>query len=519
MSDPIIQLNEYKFDPRTGQLVGPDGTQAVTGLSARVLLCLIEAAPNTVSPQQLAKGAWRLDHVSEDTIAQRIALLRKVFGDDPKSPRFIRTLRGDGYALIADLEPRREDTSAQERSAWPFLLASLAAAIAIAALIWTFWDRATPEVGTPEGVQSQASADPVDALLERARSRLSVHDRAATRQAIALLETAQARAPDDPRVKTGLAFALTTEATKFGGNRVEEAETLARAAVEARPEYASSWHALGYALDAQGRVDEALSAYGEALALDPDDFAARSSSAFLMMIRGRLYEALSHDVTAVSGEATNLYGELQIARSLRLMGDDARARAFEARALLLNPGQPVVLAGLGEAALSRGEFDRVSAFLDRAQPDDQNGELARLAGRAALSLGDEASAIEALTAAGPAAHWDLVALRALSGEAPADAISLSPADTWPESRIRMAEFAAASGQTGEALALIHAAIDLGWRDKGLLLHSPFLQGVRDEPEFRSAIERIETQTAAQAMRLSRDEEVSAQLDAIIASSN
>lgn len=124
------------------------------------------------------------------------------------------------------------------------------------------------------GGQQSASTDPLDELLDRARQRLALHEANATQQAITLLEAARERAPDDPRVQTSLAFALATEATKFDGARIEEAERLARAAVGTAPDLASGWHALGYSLDAQGRVDEALAAYGESLRLNPDGFAA-----------------------------------------------------------------------------------------------------------------------------------------------------------------------------------------------------------------------------------------------------
>lgn len=513
MSDPTIHLNEFTFDPRTGQLSGPEGTQAVTGLSARVLLCLIQAAPNTVSPEQLARGAWRLDHVSEDTIAQRIALLRKLFNDDPKSPRVIRTLRGEGYALIASLEPAAPP--APEEPASPSRLRSvliLTVIVALTAAGYGLYDRLGPSAVRDE--QQSSITDPLDGLLDRARQRLALHDATATQQAITLLETARERAPEDPRVMTSLAFALTTEATKFEGNRIEEAERLARSAVDAAPDMASGWHALGYTLDAQGRVDEALAAYGESLRLNPDDFAARSSAAFLMAIRGRLYEALRNDVTALTAPGTNLYAELQIARSLCLMGDDVRARAFEARALLLNPDNPVVRAGLAEAALSRSELDRVDQILSASEP---SGEALRLSGRAALMRGDREAAQTAFEAAGNSATAERAALAALMGQT-ADFDALAPDDTWPEGRLRLAEIAAARGEAERAVLLVNAAIDLGWRDAGLIEDSPFLGSLLQSGALAPALARIEREVAAQAARLDRDLEVSAQLDAIIASS-
>lgn len=233
-----------------------------------------------------------------------------------------------------------------------------------------------------------------------------------------------------------------------------------------------------------------------------------------MSIRGRLYEALRYDVAALTAPGTNLYAELQIARSLRLMGDDVRARAFEARALLLNPDNPVVRTGLAEAALSRGDLDRVDQIVSAGEP---NGEALRLSGRAALMRDDREAARTAFEAAGNSASAERAAMAAQRGEnLTFDA--LAPDDTWPEGRLRLAEIAAARGEAERAVLLVNAAIDLGWRDAGLIEGSPFLRTLVERGTLAPALARIEREVAAQAVRLERDNEALAQLDAIIASS-
>ncbi|MGH8168251.1 MAG: winged helix-turn-helix domain-containing protein, partial [Woeseiaceae bacterium] len=69
-------------------------------LSYRLLLTLIEAAPNVVSHDALADAVWEGRAVSPETISQRAKLLRVALGDDAHAPRYIELLRGRGYRLI-----------------------------------------------------------------------------------------------------------------------------------------------------------------------------------------------------------------------------------------------------------------------------------------------------------------------------------------------------------------------------------------------------------------------------------
>ena len=100
---------QYRFKDLTVDLesgtVSRDGADlGVSGLSWRVLASLIKRAPDIVTNADLAADAWRQAHVTSETIAQRIKLLRKALGDDPAAPTYIVTERGLGYRLAAKPE-------------------------------------------------------------------------------------------------------------------------------------------------------------------------------------------------------------------------------------------------------------------------------------------------------------------------------------------------------------------------------------------------------------------------------
>ncbi|TGY90360.1 hypothetical protein E5163_04355 [Marinicauda algicola] len=499
------------FDRAHARLERAGERIALPDLSARVLGVLIDRAPEPVSAAELARAAWHLEHVSEDTIAQRIALLRKALGDDPRDPAFIRTVRGRGYALMATPRPARR--------ASPALAASLAGLVLLGgASAGALLVRPAPEPASGPVAPSE-----VDTLLAHARAQLGLHQREETDRAIALLRDALIRAPSDARVQTALSFALSTRVTKFGGgpDEVAEAEALARAVIERHAHDGAAWHALGYALDAQGRIGEAIAAYRQARADAPDDYAAASSAAYLLKIRGRLHEALALEAETLGATTVSLYRDLQIADALDLAGDTGRSDRFAERALLINPDHPVVLAGLATIALRRGDRAEAERLLDRAQPRERaTGELARIEGRLRLLRGDEAGAREGFERAGEDGMLDALALAYRLGEEvrPVEAVIVElavPGTTWPEYHVRLAEVAAAGGAADLALSRLHTAVDLGWRDAASLTGSPFLASLQETGALEPVLSRIRREAGAQAGLVERDEALLSRLDAAL----
>jgi DNA-binding winged helix-turn-helix (wHTH) protein len=70
------------------------------GLSFDLLVALARRAPAVVSPDELVATVWGGIAVSDETLTQRVALLRRSLGDDAKSPRYVRAVRGRGYQLV-----------------------------------------------------------------------------------------------------------------------------------------------------------------------------------------------------------------------------------------------------------------------------------------------------------------------------------------------------------------------------------------------------------------------------------
>jgi len=67
----------------------------------RLLLCLAERPGELVSIDELLTQVWPEVTVSQDSVYQAVASLRRVLGDDPKQPAYIATVPRLGYRMVA----------------------------------------------------------------------------------------------------------------------------------------------------------------------------------------------------------------------------------------------------------------------------------------------------------------------------------------------------------------------------------------------------------------------------------
>jgi len=86
-----------------------------------VLVYLAENAGQVVSKIDITDAVWTDVFITESVITRSIAGLRRAFGDDVKSPRFIETISKRGYRLIAEVErvPATNERSTQPRPPQP----------------------------------------------------------------------------------------------------------------------------------------------------------------------------------------------------------------------------------------------------------------------------------------------------------------------------------------------------------------------------------------------------------------
>ncbi|HMH68798.1 MAG TPA: winged helix-turn-helix domain-containing protein [Pinirhizobacter sp.] len=499
------RLLDLGIDTERQRVTRGEDVLPVSGLSFRLLAFLLAQGDRVVGFDELIEKVWAPAVVGEETVTQRIKLLRQAMGDEGRQPRYIRSVRGRGYQLAA--MPRIEGEALLPETTprrWPWWLAvGVAGAFAAtcAAYVWMHRAERTPP------------PDPRSPLLVRASYYAAIGQRDNNERAIELYTDALNQAPLDRDAMLGLSRAMSARACLYNGDRddVERGLELANRLLAIDPVRATAWSAKGYAQDCAGRIDEAMAAYAHAVQLDPADDATRASLAYLHQEKGLLAQAL-HENLSMRGDGSKVrFREVQIGRELELLGFTANAQMRLERSFRLYPDNVFSNLAWPRSLFLQGRFAQATSELAVAQGrNTPHVELDLLSGELALQRGDRVAADAAFQhAAGlrPLASLPttLVGIYAAAGVDPAwiaeriDEFNhqLTGGTPWPSQYLELAVLELSRDRKTAAVAAINRAIDAGYRDQAYLQVSPLFIKLAGDPGFAHALDRIAADVARQ----------------------
>lgn len=98
-SDELV-LGGVRFDFRALTATGPHGPVDLTGHDILVLRVLAERRGEVVPRIDIVEEVCGLDsEATLRTVDNHVVALRRAIGDDPRRPRWLQTVRGEGYRL------------------------------------------------------------------------------------------------------------------------------------------------------------------------------------------------------------------------------------------------------------------------------------------------------------------------------------------------------------------------------------------------------------------------------------
>ena len=262
--------------------------------------------------------------------------------------------------------------------------------------------------------------------LEAQKSRLTPGTMA---ECAAQLSEQVHRHPEDLLMRASLAGLVTEEGD------YKAAEQAWRFLSARLPQSAGYRYNLGTALHRQGKLDEAVVCYRDALRLDPLHVRAHINLGNALVQRDRLPEAVEHLQAALRIEPQDAAAQNNLGAALMKARRFAEAEAAFREALRLEPGYTDARANLGAVLVEQGQLDAAIGQFNqsvKSNPDSvqPHFNLARLYER----KGERAKAIEQLR--------ELVRLR------PDDAVY----------RYRLGSQLAALGRIAEAMACMEQAL-------------------------------------------------------------
>lgn len=102
---PAVQFGRFRFDPATRQMFDGDVPVKLTSGEFAVLMALVTHPFETLSRERLIVLARGRDHEAFDrSIDVMISRLRRCVEDDPRQPRWLQTVWGEGYVFVPEGE-------------------------------------------------------------------------------------------------------------------------------------------------------------------------------------------------------------------------------------------------------------------------------------------------------------------------------------------------------------------------------------------------------------------------------
>ncbi|MFC1572606.1 winged helix-turn-helix domain-containing protein [Candidatus Eisenbacteria bacterium] len=97
------RLGEWLIEPRLNRITGPSGAQQLEPKLTDLLLVLASQPGEVFTREELLDLVWPDVVVGEEVLTRGISELRRLLGDDSRTPRYIETIRKGGYRIICDV--------------------------------------------------------------------------------------------------------------------------------------------------------------------------------------------------------------------------------------------------------------------------------------------------------------------------------------------------------------------------------------------------------------------------------
>ena len=148
--------------------------------------------------------------------------------------------------------------------------------------------------------------------------------------------------------------------------KTDEAIAHYREAIELRPSYAEAHYNLGRLLARKGQLDDAVTHYEKALEINPADAEAQNNLGVTLFGSGRVDEAIAHYQEALKIRPDYAEASCNLASALLSKGDLDGAIAYYSVCLALLPNQAEPEYNLASALLRKGRTDEAIAHYKKA---------------------------------------------------------------------------------------------------------------------------------------------------------
>lgn len=116
LSKTKFRVGDWCVNPALGEISRRDQTVRLEARTMGILLCLAERAGEVVSIDDLLNRVWPGVIVTQDSVYQAVATLRRQLGDDPKQSTYVANVPRLGYRMVATVALLEEGSISSSRS-------------------------------------------------------------------------------------------------------------------------------------------------------------------------------------------------------------------------------------------------------------------------------------------------------------------------------------------------------------------------------------------------------------------
>ena len=101
-----VRFGDFVLDTDTRELLHESRPVHLSPKAFQLLQLLVETRPRALSKDTLCKLLWPDTFVVEANLSNLVGDVRAALGDNPRQPKFVRTVHGFGYAFSQGPQPR-----------------------------------------------------------------------------------------------------------------------------------------------------------------------------------------------------------------------------------------------------------------------------------------------------------------------------------------------------------------------------------------------------------------------------
>jgi len=386
-------IDDLSLDVQRGELTRLGESITLPKLSYDLLVALAQAAPALLSQQELMQKVWPDRIIGDETLKQRVKLLRKSIDDDASNPKYIEAVRGRGYRLLPQVSCecviKRSPSVMLDLAANDFFPNLLSASLhrwwrrvsvisllffgllVMSVMVTSLFYQQEPQFADnnlqiTNSLEQQVGKSTFN-LYQRGREYYKRYRAQDNIIAIDFFHKAIAASPTFSEAYAGLSQAYSQRYFQFGGNEQSKQRAIDNAylAISYNNNSADAYKALGTAYYVSGWLSKSINALLRGFNLSPNNKELLTNLAFIYSEQGKFEQALFWHKKTLQLAPDYAIAMLHLAITLQRIEHTELALSWYEKALAQKPDYVLTTYHLAQLYIELGQVEKARKVINK----------------------------------------------------------------------------------------------------------------------------------------------------------